>query len=79
MINKLNNLFLGESGHYYCNLRVLSCPCCDGICGPQSGCNCIPCQKLDEEEVHTVTKEKSVPAQCTIDSWFWGSQPSKYT
>lgn len=65
----------GESGHYYCNLRVLSCPCCDGICGPQNGCNCIPCQKLDDEEGRIVTTEKSVPAQHTIDSWLWGSQP----
>ncbi|KAJ8681467.1 hypothetical protein QAD02_017254 [Eretmocerus hayati] len=66
----------GESGHYYCNLRVLSCPCCDGICGPQSGCNCGPCQKLDNEEDHTITAEKYIPAQQTIDSWLWGAQPS---
>ena len=67
--------FAGESGHYYCNLRVLSCPCCDGICGPQNGCNCIPCQKLDDEDGRIVTTEKSIPAQYTIDSWLWGSQP----
>ena len=38
----------GASGHYYCGLRVLTCPCCDGICGPQNGCNCWPCQNLDK-------------------------------
>jgi len=42
--------FSGEDGHYYCGMKVLSCLCCDGICGPQHGCNCTPCQKLDEEE-----------------------------
>ncbi|CAD6227584.1 GSCOCG00001264001-RA-CDS [Cotesia congregata] len=68
----------GDSGHYYCNLRVLSCPCCDGICGPQSGCNCTPCQNLDEEEAARATAlvEKTVPAQNIIDSWLWGTQPS---
>ncbi|XP_034934449.1 E3 ubiquitin-protein ligase HERC2 [Chelonus insularis] len=68
----------GDSGHYYCNLDVLTCPCCDGICGPQSGCNCVPCQKLDEEEAARTTAlvEKFVPAQNTIDSWLWGSQLS---
>ena len=34
----------GETGHYYCGQAVLSCPCCDGICGPNHGCNCLPCQ-----------------------------------
>lgn len=69
--------FIGDSGHYYCNQRVLSCPCCDGICGPQSGCNCIPCQKLDEEEASRVTTfvENCIPTEHMIDSWLWGPQP----
>ncbi|XP_078045783.1 E3 ubiquitin-protein ligase HERC2 [Augochlora pura] len=68
----------GESGHYYCNMRVLSCLCCDGICGPQHGCNCGPCQKLDEEEATrtNVLAEKTTPARRTMDSWLWGPQPS---
>nr|XP_012152188.1 PREDICTED: E3 ubiquitin-protein ligase HERC2 [Megachile rotundata] len=68
----------GESGHYYCNMRVLSCLCCDGICGPHRGCNCGPCQKLDEEEAARANKlvEKSMPSQQVIDSWLWGPQPS---
>ncbi|XP_037077215.1 E3 ubiquitin-protein ligase HERC2-like [Pollicipes pollicipes] len=39
----------GESGHFYCGARSLTCPCCDGICGPGYGCNCEPCQQLDRE------------------------------
>lgn len=67
----------GDSGHYYCNLRVLSCLCCDGICGPQNGCNCGPCQKIDAEEagINATLTEKTVPAQNLIDSWIWGPQP----
>ncbi|XP_053987984.1 E3 ubiquitin-protein ligase HERC2 isoform X2 [Hylaeus volcanicus] len=68
----------GESGHYYCNMRVLSCLCCDGICGPQQGCNCGPCQKLDEEEAARANAfvEKTIPARHMMESWLWGPQPS---
>ncbi|XP_020707195.2 E3 ubiquitin-protein ligase HERC2 isoform X3 [Athalia rosae] len=68
----------GDSGHYYCNLRVLSCLCCDGICGPQSGCNCGPCQKIDAEEaaLTAALSENRIPAQSVMDSWLWGPQPS---
>jgi len=61
-------------------MRVLSCLCCDGICGPQHGCNCTPCQKLDEEETARTTAivEKSMSAKRIMDSWVWGPQPCKY-
>ena len=39
----------GESGHFYCGTRSLTCPCCDGLCGPGYGCNCGPCRQLDAE------------------------------
>ncbi|XP_023713900.1 E3 ubiquitin-protein ligase HERC2 [Cryptotermes secundus] len=68
----------GESGHYYCGLRVLTCPCCDGICGPQTGCNCNPCQRLDREEAARVEVKSADPApsQPQTDSWAWGPQPA---
>ncbi|KAL2717183.1 E3 ubiquitin-protein ligase HERC2 [Vespula squamosa] len=68
----------GDSGHYYCGMKVLSCLCCDGICGPQHGCNCGPCQKIDSEEAArtTLLMENTMPAQQLIDSWIWGLQPS---
>ncbi|XP_017887257.1 E3 ubiquitin-protein ligase HERC2 [Ceratina calcarata] len=68
----------GESGHYYCNMGVLSCLCCNGICGPQTGCNCGLCQKLDEEELARASAltEKSVSVERIMDSWIWGPQPS---
>lgn len=71
-------LFIGESGHYYCGLRVLTCPCCDGICGPQRGCNCGPCQKLDKDEAIRIEIEtkKPSPSQPQIESWVWGPQTS---
>jgi len=72
--------FSGEHGHYYCGMRVLSCLCCDGICGPQHGCNCTPCQKLDEEETARTTAmvEKTMSAKRIMDSWLWGPQPCKH-
>ncbi|XP_042217246.1 E3 ubiquitin-protein ligase HERC2-like isoform X2 [Homarus americanus] len=68
----------GESGHYYCSMRVLTCPCCDGICGPQSGCNCGPCQKLDREEAERELESgqgASPPSSSLLDGWTWGPQP----
>lgn len=41
---------IGESGKYYCGLRILTCTCCDGLCGPHSGCACDPCATLGNEE-----------------------------
>lgn len=39
----------GTSGKYYCGRRgVLSCYCCNGTCGPTSGCNCHSCHVLDD-------------------------------
>ncbi|KAK9747383.1 Regulator of chromosome condensation (RCC1) repeat [Popillia japonica] len=67
----------GELGKYYCGLRVLTCACCDGICGPTNGCNCQPCQKLDAEEQNIKQDEKRLPSpQFLLDSWTWGPQPS---
>ncbi|GJQ69394.1 HERC2 [Trypoxylus dichotomus] len=67
----------GELGKYYCGLRVLTCTCCDGICGPTNGCNCQPCQKLDAEEQNAKQEEKRLPSpQFLLDSWTWGPQPS---
>nr|CAD7262173.1 unnamed protein product [Timema shepardi] len=67
-----------ESGHYYCGLRVLTCPCCDGICGPNTGCNCPACQRLDQEEAARTELRGTTPLPSLpqIDSWTWGPQPS---
>ncbi|XP_042876756.1 E3 ubiquitin-protein ligase HERC2-like isoform X6 [Penaeus japonicus] len=68
----------GESGHYYCGMKVLTCPCCDGICGPQSGCNCGPCQKLDREEAERELENGEAytpPSPSLLDGWTWGPQP----
>ncbi|KAL1491483.1 hypothetical protein ABEB36_012074 [Hypothenemus hampei] len=68
----------GEFGKFYCGQRVLTCTCCDGICGPQSGCNCHPCQKLDAEKASqiTVKKEKIPQTEALINQWAWGPKPS---
>ncbi|KXS09053.1 hypothetical protein M427DRAFT_64859, partial [Gonapodya prolifera JEL478] len=38
---------LGSTGQYYCGERLdVSCDCCDGVCGPESGCPCRACMAL---------------------------------
>ncbi|KAB7494648.1 E3 ubiquitin-protein ligase HERC2, partial [Armadillidium nasatum] len=69
-----------EGGHYYCGMKVLTCPCCDGICGPQSGCNCGPCQKLEKEEAERLQsfgQRPHPPSLTLLESWNWGVQPSE--
>lgn len=58
---------------------MLTCTCCDGICGPDSGCNCQPCQKLDAEESAQKTQEKvPIPSmESLLNKWAWGPQPCK--
>ncbi|XP_048243824.1 E3 ubiquitin-protein ligase HERC2-like isoform X1 [Haliotis rufescens] len=67
----------GDTGKYYCGMKVLSCPCCDGHCGPDNGCNCPACQKLDQEESALLAMEATQPkpSMPVIESWTWGQQP----
>lgn len=59
--------------------QVLTCTCCDGICGPQTGCNCQPCQRLDAEEAEKQHEKVSLlSSQAILDSWTWGPQPCKH-
>ncbi|XP_012936715.1 E3 ubiquitin-protein ligase HERC2 [Aplysia californica] len=67
----------GETGKFYCGMKVLTCACCDGHCGPNNGCNCPPCQLLDQEEEVRASNQRAQPppAQPLIDGWTWGQQP----
>ena len=53
LISKKKNHFgytarLGKTGKYYCGQRLgFRCSCCNGTCGPDSGCNCTACFRLD--------------------------------
>ncbi|KAJ4461260.1 hypothetical protein PAPYR_2294 [Paratrimastix pyriformis] len=38
---------VGAQGHHYCAMPVLHCGCCNGNCGPDSGCNCAACYEID--------------------------------
>lgn len=79
---KLNNAGVpahkGESGRYYCGRNVLTCSCCDGICGPTNRCNCTSCQKLDQDDREQKDEEEQQPtsACAMMDSWTWGEPPS---
>lgn len=73
-------LLTGTTGNYYCGMKVLTCQCCDGSCGPNNGCNCPPCQQLDREEAGLGTQDdqwEPPPSQPIIDSWTWGPQPGR--
>ena len=54
-----------KSGKYYCgkNLDGSKCKCCNGYCGPTSGCNCSGCMKLD------LNSRKSVSAFLELKIW----------
>lgn len=69
----------GENGKYYCGMKLLSCSCCDGNCGPTNGCNCGPCSALDKEEQQFQTElaQNPPPSGPMIDSWTWGQEPDK--
>ncbi|CAF4163891.1 unnamed protein product [Rotaria sordida] len=43
---------LGSTGKFYCGgaLDGLQCSCCNGKCGPTSGCNCSSCMLLDVQK-----------------------------
>ncbi|XP_028033518.1 probable E3 ubiquitin-protein ligase HERC2 [Bombyx mandarina] len=70
---------LGDSGKYYCGLRILTCTCCDGLCGPHSGCACVPCTALSVEEEHRIsilTKYVNPPTSLQIiDDLKWKQDP----
>ncbi|KAI5642407.1 regulator of chromosome condensation (RCC1) repeat domain-containing protein [Phthorimaea operculella] len=70
---------LGDSGKYYCGLRILTCTCCDGLCGPHSGCACGPCSALSaEEELRVAIQSKLVPPPPSIqviDDLKWKQDP----
>ncbi len=41
---------LGMFGKYYCGGKLggKPCNCCNGICGPTNGENCVKCMQLDQ-------------------------------
>ena len=73
-------VFVGETGKYYCGMKLLSCACCDGHCGPHNGCNCGPCAALDREEAESKveTVNQPPPSLPMIDSWTWGQEPGQF-
>lgn len=63
----------GENGTFYCGLRVLNCTCCDGVCGPQRGCNCAPCQQLSLDAPQLQARTKPPSSQKILNSWTWAT------
>ena len=67
-----------SNGKFYCRQPVVSCDCCDNICGPNQGCNCTACQELEKTE-----REKGNVNQMCLPflhppcCWSWGSNLEK--
>ncbi|XP_039287848.1 E3 ubiquitin-protein ligase HERC2 [Nilaparvata lugens] len=67
----------GHNGRYYCGLRTLKCTCCDEVCGPQRGCNCVPCQNLDKEDSARVQlSQPPIASSHFLDRWAWSNTQS---
>lgn len=74
------SIFVGETGKYYCGRRLVSCQCCDGVCGPTIGCNCASCAQLDLEDKNHYTSSvgRSKSSQHIINSWTWKAKIGLY-
>lgn len=61
--------------------QILTCTCCDGLCGPHSGCACAPCTALStEEELRASIQSKIVapqPSLQVIDDIKWKLDPGE--
>ena len=67
-----------DNGKFYCGQPVLSCECCDIICGPCQGCNCDSCQALQTYETEKDKDKRDCPPLLhPPKSWFWKEEISK--
>ncbi|CAF4059619.1 unnamed protein product, partial [Rotaria sordida] len=62
---------LGSTGKFYCGgtLDGSQCSCCNGKCGPTSGCNCSSCMLLDVQKQVLprgwLVNNEGAPARCS--------------
>lgn len=63
----------------FANFQILTCTCCDGLCGPHSGCACPPCNVLSLEEEHRIAMNTKLvappPPIQVIDDLKWKQNP----
>ena len=61
-----------ENGRYYCGQPVLSCECCDSVCGPTQGCNCDSCKATQKHQMEKDKDKRNCPPLLhPPKSWFW--------
>lgn len=71
---------IGSSGKYYCGGRfAANCGCCDGVCGPDNGCNCESCMRLDIEaralpKGYLVNKQGRIARAGEGNMWYCGAK-----
>ena len=67
-----------ENGKYYCGQPVLSCECCDIVCGPTQGCNCDSCRAIQKHELERDKDRRDCPPLLhPPKSWFWKEEITK--
>lgn len=74
-----------SDGKYYCGRKVLSCSCCEGVCGPNSSCVCDACQIIpgslelaeDIQNHHEKVNDNTSTSESYFESWMWGPIPGK--
>jgi len=71
---------IGSTGKYYCGQQFAHvCGCCNGVCGPRSGCNCENCMMLDIEsralpKGHLVNKQGRIARVGEDNTWYCGAK-----
>eukprot|EP01102_Stenamoeba_stenopodia_P009917 TRINITY_DN2947_c0_g1_i1.p1 TRINITY_DN2947_c0_g1~~TRINITY_DN2947_c0_g1_i1.p1 ORF type:complete len:275 (+),score=28.26 TRINITY_DN2947_c0_g1_i1:375-1199(+) len=53
------------NGRFYCGRRNVACRCCDGYCGPTSGCSCRACQLTNEFTAPRIITHHAEPTPFT--------------
>lgn len=78
------NSYLRSDGKYYCGGKVLTCSCCEGVCGPTSSCVCDACQlvpaslELGDDVLqnhHEKINDNTATSESCFESWMWGPIP----
>lgn len=64
------------NGHFYCGQAAISCQCCNGVCGPSHGCNCVSCQEIEEELKENKDAKSVLSVIDHTEAWAWGKIPT---
>ena len=75
---------ISTNGKYYCGGSLGTyCSCCDGNCGPDNGCNCLSCMRMDVESRGLprgwLINEEGKPTQLIGSGFRCGGRSNSYS